>query len=511
MTGPLSGTGVSGNLNQRNEQIRAFCRANDKILYDFADIESYDPDGQTNYMVLNGATECTYSGGNWASQWIASHPNSQLATLAGACSECDHSEKLNCILKGGATWWLFARLAGWSGTGTVVAPPAPGVPAQLAPANNAAGQPLSTAIWWWSVTGATRYHLQVGTDSTFGSGVLVNDTTRTDTSYALSGLSNNQRYFWRVRSKNVSGSSAFSTVWNFRTAGDTPSAPILLAPPVNASELQISGVKLVWRSIPNAAVYALHVSTDSTFGSGIQKNDSTLTDTTYTVSGLDYSTLYFWRVAGFYDSGSGPFSPVGSFKTLLPVPGAVTLLSPAHLAVTGTDSVQFSWTNPSPSATGFWFELALDSMFTRFVVGGSTLMDTTKVVKSLASNTVYYWHVNGYTPTWSGPSSGVHKFTTSVTSVTSMEGVPAEITLRQNYPNPFNPTTEISYGIPKESLVRVEVYNLLGQKVATVVDGFRSAGFHSVRFDAKDLTTGTYLCRITAGETSVFSKMLLLK
>ncbi|MCU0630151.1 MAG: hypothetical protein MUF37_03230, partial [Methanoregulaceae archaeon] len=53
MTGHLVGTGVNGNLNQRNEQIRAYCRANNKVLFDFADIESYDPDGLVNYMALN--------------------------------------------------------------------------------------------------------------------------------------------------------------------------------------------------------------------------------------------------------------------------------------------------------------------------------------------------------------------------------------------------------------------------------------------------------------------------
>jgi len=115
MTGHLAGTGAAGNVNQRNEQIRAYCAANGKILYDFADIESFAPGGSTNYMLLNADDGCNYSGGNWAKQWIAAHPGDPLTTLANNCDEAAHTERLNAVLKGQAAWWLWARLAGWGG------------------------------------------------------------------------------------------------------------------------------------------------------------------------------------------------------------------------------------------------------------------------------------------------------------------------------------------------------------------------------------------------------------
>jgi Secretion system C-terminal sorting domain len=83
--------------------------------------------------------------------------------------------------------------------------------------------------------------------------------------------------------------------------------------------------------------------------------------------------------------------------------------------------------------------------------------------------------------------------------------------LESNYPNPFNPTTVISYQIPSESLVNLEVFNVLGQRVATLVNDQQAPGKHTVEFDGERLASGVYFYRLVAGNHISTRKMVLLK
>jgi hypothetical protein len=94
---------------------------------------------------------------------------------------------------------------------------------------------------------------------------------------------------------------------------------------------------------------------------------------------------------------------------------------------------------------------------------------------------------------------------------TAPNKTPAQLTLYQNYPNPFNPTTMIKYQLPVTSDVELNIYNLLGQKIVTLVSERQLSGHHQVEWNASRIASGVYYYRIEAGEFQVVKKMILIK
>jgi hypothetical protein len=89
--------------------------------------------------------------------------------------------------------------------------------------------------------------------------------------------------------------------------------------------------------------------------------------------------------------------------------------------------------------------------------------------------------------------------------------MPEKFALAQNYPNPFNAQTTISYNLPQSGPVTLSIYNIMGQKVATLFDGEQQAGEHKVVWDAGDVTSGVYFGRLEAGTKAQSMRMILLK
>ena len=188
-----------------------------------------------------------------------------------------------------------------------------------------------------------------------------------------------------------------------------------------------------------------------------------------------------------------------------------TLLLPTSGAIHIPLTTPLIW-NEAISAATYHLQLATDNAFSNIVVDDSTLTDTSRQVGPLAALTQYYWRVNaknaGGISAWSTPSI----FTTmQQTGVSTEPNIPGEFSLSQNYPNPFNPTTVITYGLPQTAHVNLAVFNMLGQQVALLDNGERTAGYHDVVFDGNGLASGVYVYRIQAGDFVQTRKLVLMK
>jgi hypothetical protein len=102
-------------------------------------------------------------------------------------------------------------------------------------------------------------------------------------------------------------------------------------------------------------------------------------------------------------------------------------------------------------------------------------------------------------------------YKTARTDVDEGMSIPNQYSLLQNYPNPFNPTTLVEYELPEGTQVILNVYDVLGQVVKTLVNEFQAAGYRSASFDASSLPSGVYFCRLQAGNFIEVKKMLLMR
>jgi len=126
-------------------------------------------------------------------------------------------------------------------------------------------------------------------------------------------------------------------------------------------------------------------------------------------------------------------------------------------------------------------------------------------------------HDNIIHPVWTDTREGnqdVYTATIDVSTGVGDEGVvnlPTGFALHQNYPNPFNKSTSISFRVPAVSEVTLEVYNPLGQNVATLLNAIEKPGIKKVSWDSSNQPSGIYFYKLTAGDFSTARRMILLK
>jgi len=340
--------------------------------------------------------------------------------------------------------WRYAAISGYTGSAistvtelyadTILTKPS-FAPTLISPASGSTGVAVTPTLDWSDVGNTTNYGVQVSTENTFTTGIVVNTSGLGTSQYVVpaSILSNSTLYYWRARANNGAGSSDWSSIWNFTTIIALPNAPTLLSP-ANSSVGNPLSLNLVWNKPASATGYNVLLATDAGF-TNIVLNDSALTDSVKALSNLNPLTTYYWKVRAKNIAGWGAFSSAFNFKTV----GSATqvvLSSPANGSTNQPTSLTFKWlkavdqtasiqnsklkikneglSNGPSAVTNYWFEYGTDSTFTTVIARDSSLTDTTKSLAGLSNLTKYYWRVKAKNQINWGAFSSIWNFTTVI-------------------------------------------------------------------------------------------------
>lgn len=372
----------------------------------------------------------------------------EIQTGADACAD---TRTIAGVLTGNGTWCLL--------------PLTPAAPLQVSPANLSTGLNLSLNLIWQKSLGTVAYRIQLSTDSLFNT-LIINDSTVTDSSKSVSGLTPLTYYWWRVSAKGIGGTSSYSTVRKFRTLG-YPNPLTLINPPNNSVNQPVSilfrwskateqfspfvSSKVITQKneqplfkvsggdntdgIDAISNYWFDMVTDTSTLANLTR-DSLLTDTTKSLSGLINNTNYFWRVKAKNQVGWGSYSIWYKFTTILAAPAPPVLVSPLNNAIGQNLSLPLVW-NKSVTASNYRVQVSTDSLFAVLIINDSTLTDSTRLVSGLNPLTNYWWRVNAKNAGGTSSYSLSRKFRTL--------GSPTQVTLLNPPNNAVNQPLSIQF------------------------------------------------------------------
>lgn len=363
---------------------------------------------------------------------------------------------------------------------------------------------------------------------------------------AIQGTSTNLKlpngtYYWTVQAIDAGlNGSLFATEQMIEVTEfvPMPSADFNLLFPANGEDTLTQTPSIfTWESSSDdvddadSLLYTFELSTDMSFSTKI--DSATIKgDTTFTSMEILSDGTYYWRVSvtnsfdlTTWGSGSDVTSFSFTINSVTPAPPSpFSLLSPANDSVL-TDALDlFVWNRAddafdAPDALIYTFEVSNSATFDVKLDSVSFTGDTTFASNQVSAIGDYYWRVsvtNSFDlTTWASDSDNTPFHFSIVESVSNEDenaDHPKVFELKQNFPNPFNPTTNIEFSIPQVSNVSITVFDILGRKVATILDNKRlNAGSNTVSFDASGLASGMYLYRLEAGAFVQTRKMTLIK
>ena len=208
---------------------------------------------------------------------------------------------------------------------------APSAPTQLFPSNGSLNVGDTVILKWNYPALASTFRLQISTDPTFTSGIVLDQSNIADTFKVVTGLSGQTQYYWRINSSNAGGTGSFSSGFAFKTG--FPVTPDLSYPVNNTGNIPLDTI-LYWYSAPTAESYRIIIARGADFASNtIFADTSGLMDTTFSVTGLNTNTFYFWKVKVSNQYGTSNWSASWRFKTINPTGVESELNSPTEFSL----------------------------------------------------------------------------------------------------------------------------------------------------------------------------------
>ncbi len=277
-----------------------------------------------------------------------------------------------------------------------------------------------------------------------------------------------------------------------------PAAPVLTIPEDGAEGVSLTG-QLGWQRTDETDQYRAQVSSTPDFSS--LEIDEVLTQTYLNLDNLlNDLTDYYWRVKAENVVGAGDWSETRSFQTVIEAPENVTLSSPADGSFQIPTNSELIWFE-SDRAEEYIVQISEEKSFGSLVGEFNTNEPRFSEGSALDPETIYYWRVRASNEGGKSEWSNVWMMTTLI----------EETAMEANYPNPFNNATTINYQLSEQSNVVLEVYDIAGRKVTTLVNEQKEPRIHTVVLDGANMASGIYILRIRIGDFTDTQRITLIK
>jgi hypothetical protein len=289
----------------------------------------------------------------------------------------------------------------------------PQTPILISPVNNATNVSLFPTFDWYDATGASSYRIQIFQ----GASVILDQAGITQSTFTIVSaiLNPNTDYYWRVNATGTTGTSGWSTVWNFTTSAGVPSAPNLVSPANGATNVSATPT-MDWDVSSGANQYRIQISTNSSFSTTVV-DVAGITNSQYVVQtgALNNGVQYYWRVNATGTGGTSGWSSVWNFTTIAGAPAAPLLVYPTNGSANISPTVALDWSDV-PLAETYNVQVSLSPTFSSIVYdqGGITTSTYTMPSGILSGLTMYYWRVNATNVGGTGDWSNIWGFTTAI-------------------------------------------------------------------------------------------------